>query len=177
MSNLKKLAILLQLFVLSSSPSLAQLHFETGINFISPTGEFGTSTEFGAGAYIEPKYLLTEHVDIGLHLGLNGVLGKNLKSGATLPTILATYTYRLPTNHMIFYGGLGFGIYVLRGNRLLIESTEFGIAPRLGIYLGRLNLGLTYNVVTEANFIQEEIISANANFLQVNVGVRILSRE
>lgn len=132
---------------------------------------------------MEPKYAVNENMDLGLYLGSNAfadadVLGFSVEATSLTP-VLATGTYRFSTEKFTPYAGLGLGLYFAKavdltivdpvtGSTITIEgesSSEFGFAPRAGLYIGRLNLGLAYNLVKDANF------------LQFNLGVRILSRD
>jgi len=161
----------------------AQFHVETGINFNNPTGDFGEAYDLGIGAYLEPKYAINENIDLGLLIGRNGFAGASVAgqsvSATGLLSILPTGTYRFSENKVTPYAGLGLGFYIFdavdisftdpfTGQRETISGeseTEFGFAPRAGVYIGRLNLGAAYNIVKDANFIQ------------FNLGVRILSRD
>ncbi|MEP5612502.1 MAG: hypothetical protein ABJP45_09650 [Cyclobacteriaceae bacterium] len=163
--------------------SMAQFHIELGPNFNSPQGDFADAYDLGIGFYIEPKYAINENIDLGLYLGANvfaggDVAGTNTSLDAqTLNPYLATGTYRFSTNKVTPYAGLGLGLYVAKavditttsgGVTTTIEgesNSEFGFAPRAGVYVGRLNLGLAYNLVKDSNF------------LQFNLGIRILSRD
>lgn len=143
----------------------AQCHLEVGVNFIDAPGSFGhNSIEFGGGIYIEPRYAIIRNYDFGIHIGLNGFIGEDLHGGATIPTLQGVIIHRFEIDEdNDFYLGVGAGIYDLRGNRVVIERREFGFAPRLGFFYKRLNLGMIYNFVP------------NAEFIQLNLGVRILN--
>ncbi|GAB4234078.1 MAG: hypothetical protein Tsb0034_07580 [Ekhidna sp.] len=155
----------------------AQFHVELGLNFNSPQGDFADAYDLGIGGYIEPKYAMTENIDLGLYIGQNifaggDIAGTNTSLDAAKSlTILPTGTYRFSTSSITPYAGLGLGLYNFKTSAINANGTEdvteskFGFAPRAGLYLGRLNLGAAYNIVSDANFIQ------------FNLGVRILSRD
>jgi outer membrane protein X len=182
--KIKKIILLVLFFGTMAYSASAQFHIELGVNFNSPQGDFGDSYNLGAGVYIEPKYAFNENLDLGLYLGSNGFVGADIANGVsleatTLTPILATGTYRFPTNKVTPYAGLGLGMYIAKAVDFIFvdpttgvsittlgeSSSEFGFAPRAGVYIGRLNLGLAYKLVSDANFIQ------------INLGIRILSRE
>lgn len=178
---MKKLLLTTALVAVFAVSANAQFHVELGINFNSPQGDFGDSYDLGVGAYIEPKYALTENIDLGLLIGSNGFAGADIDTGlgtasldaTSIVTILPTGTYRFSTGSITPYAGLGLGMYLAEEFTVSTSGDleadgrtgEFGFAPRAGVYLGRLNLGVAYNIVSDANF------------LQFNLGVRILSRD
>ncbi len=158
----------------------AQFHVELGLNFNSPSGDFGEVYDLGIGAFLEPKYSITENIDLGLYLGANGFAGADIAGttasvdATSVTPILATGTYRFVDSKVTPYAGLGLGIYSasIAGASVGIttasvteeSTTEFGFAPRAGVYLGRMNLGIAYN------------IAGDIEFLQFNLGVRIGNR-
>lgn len=185
---MKKLLLTVLSVALLGYTSQAQFHVELGLNFNSPQGDFADQYDLGIGGYIEPKYAMNENMDLGLYIGQNVFAGADVSVGGTnvsvdaqtLTPILATGTYRFSTNSITPYGGLGLGIYTAKAVDVVIidptapggtstvageSNSEFGFALRGGVYLGRLNLGAAYNLVKDSNFIQ------------FNLGVRILSRE
>ena len=159
----------------------AQFHVELGLNFNSPQGDFGDSYDLGVGFYAEPKYALNENIDLGLLIGRNGFAGADVAGQSLeaigMTTILPTGTYRFSDGNVTPYVGVGLGMYIIDAVDLSVtvggitttvegeSSSEFGFAPRAGVYIGRMNLGAAYNIVSDANFIQ------------FNLGVRILSRD
>lgn len=179
---MKKLLTICAIAMIGFSAN-AQFHIELGLNFNSPQGDFADAYDLGVGGYIEPKYAMNENIDLGLYIGQNvfaggEIAGTNSSLDAqTLTPILATGTYRFSTNKVTPYAGLGVGMYFAKaidteitvgGVTTTLEgesNSEFGLAPRAGVYVGRLNLGAVYNVVKDSNFIQ------------INLGVRILSRD
>lgn len=162
--------------------SQAQFHLELGLDFNLPVSDLSENYEFGAGFYLEPKYAVLENFDLGLYIGANGFAGKEVgtTSGEVDATIaipiLATATYRFLSNKITPYAGIGLGVYsgkilnfsesALGGSSQTEENiSEFGFAPRAGVYIGRMNLGVIYNS------------SESLEFWQFNLGVRILDRD
>jgi len=177
---MKKFLLTLSLVSVLALSSNAQFHIELGLNFNSPQGDFGDQYDLGVGFYAEPKYAINENIDLGLLIGRNGFAGADIGGQSIdaigMTTILPTGTYRFSGGKVTPYAGLGLGVYIIDavdlsitidGNTTVVEgesSSEFGFAPRAGVYIGRLNLGAAYNIVSDANFIQ------------FNLGVRILNR-
>ena len=170
--------LLLAVLAVASYTASAQFHLELGLNFNSPSGDFADTYDLGIGFYAEPKYAFSENIDLGLYLGSNGFAGADLDGGGSVGAtsvvpVLATGTYRFSTNNVTPYAGLGLGLYFAQGAEVTFggttvegeSETEFGFAPRAGVYLGRLNLGVAYN------------LAGDIQYLQFNLGVRILSRD
>lgn len=174
---MKKVLLCISAVILFASTASAQFHIELGPNFNLPQGDFGDAYDLGVGFYIEPKYAINDNIDLGLVIGSNGFAGADFGGqsfGATgALVILPTATYRFSTNTVTPYAGLGLGLYNFKGAEVTVNSvtlegeseSKFGFAPRAGVYIGRLNLGVAYNIVSDANY------------LQFNLGVRILSRD
>ena len=177
---MKKLILTGCLVAVFAFSANAQFHIELGLNFNSPQSDFGDSYDLGVGFYAEPKYALNENLDLGLLIGRNGFAGADLDGGSIdaigMTTILPTGTYRFSGSNITPYAGLGLGMYIVDAIDLTVttggttttidgeSSSEFGFAPRAGVYIGRLNLGAAYNIVKDFNFIQ------------FNLEVRILGR-
>lgn len=177
-----KKILIASIITLIGYSATAQFHIEIGLDFNLPVNDFSDNYELGAGFYLEPKYAVSEKIDLGLYIGANGFAGSEVgtTSGEVDATIaipiLATATYRFLTNKVTPYAGIGLGIYsariinysesVLGGSNQTEENiSEFGFAPRVGVYIGRMNLGVIYNS------------SESLEFWQFNLGVRILNRK
>ncbi|MEQ9465942.1 MAG: hypothetical protein RLN88_00950 [Ekhidna sp.] len=160
----------------------AQFHFEFGLNGNLPQGDAADTYSFGAGVYLEPRYAMSDNLDVGLLIGFNGLAGGDINSVGTANTevsaaavvpVLGTGTYRFSGNKVSPYAGAGIGLYFVKtgeasvSGMVVAESateSEFGFAPRAGVFIGRLNLGVAYN------------IAGDLKYMQFNLGVRILGR-
>jgi outer membrane protein W len=177
---MKKVILSLCAIVLFSYTASAQFHIELGPSFNLPQGDFADSYDLGVGFYLEPRYAMTENIDLGLHIGIGAFAGGDLAGGggdvsaAGITPVLATGHYRFSTNKVSPYAGAGLGMYFVKTGDVsvsgggTIEGTsdsEFGFAPRAGVFIGRMNLGVAYN------------IAGDLNYLQFMLGVRILSRD
>ena len=166
----------------------AQFDVEAGVNFNSPTGDFADLYDFGVGGYLEPKYAISKHFDVGLLMAFNGFGGSEIVNPrfgerkvdpTSFITILPTATYKFKSGKVIPYVGLGVGMYVVEdvsfdasGNVLDNgRQGKFGFSPRAGVHVGRVNLGASYNIVNVADFVLFD------NFLQFNVGISIFGRK
>lgn len=178
---MKKVLLCISAVLLFAITASAQFHIELGPNFNLPQGDFADSYDLGIGFYLEPKYAINENIDVGLYIGSNGFAGGDIVQGGVsgsaaataIVPVLATGTYRFSSNSVTPYAGLGLGMYFAKAAEVTVgtvtasgeSESNFGFAPRAGVYIGRLNLGAAYNIVSDANYIQ------------INLGVRILSRD
>lgn len=177
---MKKLIMTFCAVALIGFAANAQFHIELGLNFNSPQGDFSDSYDLGVGFYLEPKYAMSENLDLGLLIASNAFAGADFDQGGVSGSadalgalvIMPTGTYRFSANKVTPYAGLGAGLYAFKAASIDVggttvegeAETKFGFAPRAGVYLGRMNLGVAYNIVSDANY------------LQFNLGVRILDR-
>lgn len=150
----------------------SQFHVEVGATGSLPQGDFGKAYTPGLGGYVEPKYALSDQVDLGLNVQMNGFGAKKNNSlpNATLLSVLPAAYYRFGGENVIPVVGLGLGMYRFSSDEASgldsgLNSTEFGFAPKVGAHIGRISVGAAYHIVSDANF------------LQFHVGVRLMSRE
>lgn len=180
---MKKVLLSFCAIALFAYTASAQFHIELGLNGNLPQGDFADAYDLGIGFYAEPKYALNENIDLGFLIGRSGFAGADLDGASVdatgLLSLTPTGTYRFSGSSVTPYAGLALGFYIFDAVDVTFtdpntgatftssgdSSTEFGFAPRAGVYIGRLNLGAAYNIVKDANFIQ------------FNLGVRILSRD
>lgn len=152
--------------LLASMSSTAQIRVGLGLTFGSPSGDFADVVDLGVGGYIEPKYAVNEKIDVGLHLAamiFGGSGGGGTSFTATnIEPILATGDFKISNSKVTPYVGAGLGVYLVDFGSVEISGfpsvdggseTKFGFAPRAGVMLGRLNLGLSYNIVSDVNYL------------------------
>ncbi|MEP1093796.1 MAG: hypothetical protein ABJG78_01725 [Cyclobacteriaceae bacterium] len=138
-------------------PLLSQSHLEIGINYLN-----ASHSSIGLGAYLEPRYALSENLDLGLRLGLNGFIGEDqsrTKSSrvttGTLPLVSGSLIRRFLGEDAkgVPYVGLGPGLYLSEGINFR-EGLKLGAGLRFGFFIGRSNIGFTHNFVPEDSFFQ-----------------------
>ncbi|HEY5924925.1 MAG TPA: hypothetical protein VIV11_24760 [Kofleriaceae bacterium] len=117
---------------------------------------------------VEPKYLIHDNIAIGGRIeaqvqfgGSFGENGDTKVSMGAVGAVLAKGEYLLGTGTMRPFAGVGIGMF-----NIVSQSVEtgpstasvdqkagryFGIAPQLGINLGRLRLAATYNMILGAD--------------------------
>ncbi len=163
--------LLVVLMVLMTTPSFSQLRFGLGLLGGIPVGDFGDVADFGAGAYLEGKYAVTENIDVGVHLGAMGFAGADIGVSGTsvsvgsfgIVPLLFTGEYVFLGGPVSPYAGIGIGPYFISGGDVSVSGssvggsvssgTEFGFAPEFGVYLGKFNLSISYNIAGDFNFI------------------------
>ena len=165
-----KKSVLLFVIVFICMTSFAQVRVGLGLLGASPSGNFGDSYDFGVGGYIEPKFSVTESLEVGGHLAFMGFAGGDISgsggsvsvSAAKVVPILAVGQYYFGTGVKV-YAGLGLGPYIVDfgsfdagssgGSIDAGSETKFGFAPKIGINLGGLDLGIAYHIVSDLNFL------------------------
>ncbi len=168
------------LFAIGYSAS-AQFNVEIGISGQLPQGDFGDVYDLGVGFSLEPRITISDKLDAGLYLGSLAFAGGDLDAAsgggsatseidaAAIVPVLATGTYRIIDAKVTPYVGAGVGMYFSRTASADAFSTtaddetnsDFGFAARGGLFLGRMNLGVTYHS------------AGDISFLQFGLGVRI----
>lgn len=173
----KSVIILFVLVLIASVSSYGQFRVGLGLMVGLPAGDFGDAVDLGIGGYLEPKYALNEKLDVGLFLGTS-IFGGTSVSGSSfsatkITSVLATGDFKVSASKVTPYVGAGLGLYFQDFGSIGVSGqpdidigseTKFGFAPRAGVMLGRLNLGLTYNIVSDTNH------------MAINVGFEIGSK-
>jgi len=150
-----------------------------GIGFLGalPQGDFDDIADFGAGLYLEPKVSFGS-MEVALNAGVMGFAGGDLSGsgGSVSATSVINATlvgyYFLSTPGVKPYFGFGAGPYFVNfgsfdsgGSSIDIGSeTKFGFMPKIGINAGSFDLGISYHIVK------------NLNFLALNLGFNIGKR-
>lgn len=151
----------------------------------------------GFGATVEPKFNLLDKVSLGLRLEgvvtFGGSIGGadqdvSVGMGASAAS-LAKGEYFFTTGTARPWVGLGLGMYTLvsqsvdTGQDSVAVSQRagkyFGMAPQLGVDLGRLRLAATYNVILGADVevtqmvgSTEQTSSTSQNYFTFELGIR-----
>ena len=173
MNNLSKWFLLTFVVgLLQVQSSFAQFGVGIGLNTGIPMGDLSDNSNFGFGGYLEPKYLINDNFSAGVTWAgyiFSGadldLTGASLSATSIVP-ITAFGEYTFSGSKVTPYVGLGVGPYFIGGGdvefdfggpiagELGIESrTEFGFAPRVGVYIGKFNVGASYNIVKDASFL------------------------
>ncbi len=182
MNNSRKYTFLTLIFLVCQIQySQAQFGFGIGLVGGLPTGDFADIADFGGGLYLEPKYLINDRIAVGLNIRTLGFAGGELEAVAagtvTIDSELSAFyvvpltvfgDYFFVDSKVSPYVGLSFGPYFIGGGDLETEvqnglqtgsaefdfdpQTEFGFAPRVGVYIGKFNIGLSYNIADNFNF-------------------------
>lgn len=127
------------------------------------TPSYGRS---GFGAVLEAKLNVTDNISAGLRfdgvVSFGGSFGEDDTSvsiGAAAASLLDG-EYFFTTSALRPFVGLGFGLYAIASESVdagpntgvsQIAGRYFGIAPSLGVDIGRLRLAATYNLILGAD--------------------------
>ena len=160
------------ILLLQTQVSFAQFGVGLGLTAGIPSGDFGDIADFGVGGYLEPKYLVNNNIAVGVNFTVMGFAGGDLSDALTggTPTELSAFVfvpvtafadYMFLNQKVTPYAGLGLGPYFISGGETNVgnlsfdlgSSTEFGFAPRVGVLIGKFNMGGAYHIVNGANFI------------------------
>ena len=186
MNNLNKYFLLtLIVGLIQVQSSFAQFGVGLGASAGIPMGDFGDLAEFGAGFHVEPKYLINGKIATGVSFGglfFGGAdvteLGGGLNATTVVP-ITAFGEYMFSDSKVTPYVGLAVGPYFISGGEIEIDfgglgsleadlnRTEFGFAPRAGVYIGKFNLGAAYHIVNQGSFLSFKLgvdIGAHRNY-------------
>lgn len=134
---------------------------DVGINLTFPASN---NLTVGGGFFVEPRYSLTDHIQMGLHLGSNIIgEGKYLFQNTEATTkakaignVSLTGEYQFGLDNVRPFVGITAGMYrqsdfevVDRNNGKIITNQEtevnFGMAPRVGIVAGKFRMSATYH--------------------------------
>ena len=156
----------------------------------------GSGASGGALFSLEPKYGLSDNLDLGLRFELAAMaqsISVNNQNGDVsvkgMGSYLLTGTYYLSKKNFRPYVGLGAGLYTIAGTTVTVvdgqvdddfedyqveASRKFGVMARVGFKAGHFNLGVEYNIVpnSKSDIFGQSINSKNA-YLGVKLGFDI----
>jgi outer membrane protein X len=145
--------------------------FDSGL-----TGTYVSSNGRGGfGAVMEPKVLIHDQVAIGARFEAAVMFGGNIGAAGDVKmdmgaaaNILAKGEYLVSTSAVRPFVGLGLGFYSIGSQSISTGSMSaaidqkggryFGIAPQLGIDLGRVRLAATYNAILRADIEVHQVV-------------------
>ena len=177
---MKKIILLVLLaLVFTNGYSQKKGAFRVGLDF----GYVPSSEGWGGLISIEPKYNLTDNMNVGLRLGAAGIAKDvEVNNGQSTTAKIAangsfvgTYDYYFHIGSMSFvpYLGVGFGYYEI-ANIEFDDSTSETVTPdssgemggliRGGFEWGKLRVGVEYNIVPDS-----KLQDSNGNVTDVTV--------
>jgi len=155
----------------ASSDAFAQaahydpLRFDSGL-----AGSYvGASGRGGFGAVFEAKFLAHDRIGVGARVDAAVMFGGNIDAGGDVSmdigavgAVLAKGEYYVTDGGVRPIVGLALGMYDIAGESVAagnmgtasVDQTAgryFGIAPQLGVDLGRVRLAVTYNLILGAD--------------------------
>ena len=162
------------LFSLSAFQARAQLQLAATIGPQFPVGDFGKAFKTGFGFTATGRYLLADHIAIGLNLGYNSFGVKDLDGyKASLVPVTALFEYHLTFGKIKPYAGLDMGVYrfAIRvksgGVKQTTAETDFGIAPAIGA-----DYALTQKLALNASLKFNHVFTSDddLSYVGLNVG-------
>jgi hypothetical protein len=172
--------ILLALLTLAVANGYSQEkgRFRVGLDFgYVPTGGGG-----GGMFSIEPKYNLTNNMNVGLRMGVAGVARDVQASGGQVTSakisgigsLVGTYDYyiHIGSLSLVPYLGVGLGYYSIANVETegssytspVASTSEMGGLIRGGIEWGKLRVGVEYNILPDS-----KLQDVNGNVTDVTV--------
>lgn len=171
--------------------SYEELRVDSGL-----TGTYvSASGRGGFGAMVEPKLYVHDNIAVGVRFEGAVMFGGEIGNDSTsidlgaVGAFLAKGEYLLGTASVRPFVGLGLGIYDIASQSVTAGDMTagvdqkagryFGIAPQLGIDLGRLRLAATYHTMIGADIVVhqrvgdvEETAEYSQNFLSFEMTIR-----
>lgn len=184
----KIILLILILLAFTSGYSQKKGGFRVGLDIgFVPTGGGG-----GVMFSIEPKYNLTDNMNIGLRLGAAGMV-KDIQEGSTTTTakvsangsLSVTYDYYFHKSGSSFapYIGAGLGYYSLANVEIDDSASsevinpavtgEMGAFVRTGFEWGKFRMGVEYNLVPDSdieNLNGDKIGTVSNAYLGIHLG-------
>lgn len=169
------------------------IRFDSGL-----TGSYvNASGRGGFGALVEGKFLAHDNIGIGLRLEAEAMFGGNVGSDGSVQmdlgavaAMLAKGEYYVGTGPVRPFVGLALGVYDIASQSISAGSQStgvnqtagryFGVAPQVGLDLGRLRLAATYNAILGADIEvtqmigtpSEQKVSFSQNYLSFEMSIR-----
>lgn len=173
------------LFVVGLFSASAQVPLRIHANFgiAQATGDFaGDDLNIGIGYTINARYMFTEKLDAGLEYDASAIVTVDVDGADADATGLTGYMvkgyYSFFKSKVTPYFGLGLGLVNIEyptvtitdsnGNETVFEgesTTNFGLAPEVGLYLGGFTLGAKYTTAGDT-----PDGSATANYIRYFAG-------
>ncbi|MEX2592746.1 MAG: hypothetical protein WD426_08225 [Anditalea sp.] len=138
---------------------------DVGINLTFPAS---TNLSVGGGFFVEPRYSITDRLQMGLHLGSN-IIGEGkylfqnteaIIKAQAIGNLSLTGEYQFTLENVRPFIGMTAGMY-RRSDYEIIDNNNgkvinihrthvnFGMAPRMGIVAGKFRLNATYHFAGE----------------------------
>jgi hypothetical protein len=134
---------------------------DVGINLTFPAN---TDLTVGGGFFVEPRYGINDHLQVGLHLGSN-IIGEGqflfhntqaVTKAQAIGNISLTGDYIFTKENVRPYLGMSAGMYRRSDYEIIDESSgtiinnqgthvNFGVAPRMGVVAGKFRMDATFH--------------------------------
>lgn len=141
-----------------SNGSFRSFRIDMGATYANPSGN---ELDSGIGFYVNPKFHINENLLLGAKYESTaiGATNDDFLDVSTIVCYAATMDYYVSSNDLRPFAGIDIGIYELgsisctnMNKTTEIElGSKFGIAPKIGLSFGHLDLTLQYNMIFDQN--------------------------
>lgn len=127
--------------------------FSVGFEYALPMGSpFSDGVNGGIGGSIRYDGAINDNLAWGGYFGYQSYSLKAANYNVTLMPIQAGIKYYFTEMNAGFYGGLDLGIFIGGSNFPgAVSESKFGFTPAIGYRLSSFDIGVRYNLVTDAN--------------------------
>lgn len=168
------------------------LHIDTGL-----VGTYASSNgRGGVGAVFEPKLMLDDHFAVGGRLEAAVMFGGRISAAGdttmdvgAVGALLVKGEYMLGEGAVRPFAALGLGVFDIASEAVATGQASasidqkagryFGVAPQVGVDLGRVRIAVTYDVIVGADIEVHQMIgggvqtsSYSQSYLGFELGVR-----
>jgi hypothetical protein len=129
-----------------------------GASYANPSGD---ELDAGIGFYVNPKFHMNDNLLLGLKYETTaiGAANDDFLDVSKIVCYASTIDYYVSSENLRPFAGLDIGIYelgsisnTLMNNTVEIElGSKFGIAPKIGVSFGHLDLTLQDNIIFDQN--------------------------
>lgn len=138
--------------------SFRSFRIDMGATYANPSGN---ELDAGIGFYVSPKFHMNDNLLLGAKYESTaiGAANDDFLDVSTITCYAATIDYYVSGNNLRPFAGVDIGIYELgsisntiMNNTVEIElGSKFGIAPKIGVSFGHLDLTLQHNMIFDQN--------------------------
>ena len=157
----------------------AQFNIGATVGVQIPTGSFGDGVKTGFGFNVLGKYILQEHLALGINLGYYGFGAKDVgvegvKASAKAIPITALVEYIIGTSKTKPYIGADIGLFSLgakasaQGISVSTSKSYFGLAPTAGVLVG---LGDKMSLCVNGKYNSVVSEGGNTSWIGINAGL------
>jgi hypothetical protein len=164
--------IIILLFAFGFAHGQIQVGATVGAQF--PTGDFGDGAKIGIGFNIVGKYMINDHIAVGLNSGYSRFDTQIDGLSCTMIPVTGLFEYHFGVQNLRPYIGVDAGVYNYGARIEFLGASEsgsktyFGFAPTGGILYG-ISDRLSFIANVKYNYVMAEVSAAT--WLGINAGL------